>query len=105
MYGMMRVRWRTVDNPSGLPIDSLLKSSVQGGHTDVHALAVAGDRELSVMVWNYTDDAVPGESVNMTILLRNLPAGAKRFRRYRIAEEHSNAYEVWKKMGSPPSPE
>ena len=64
-------------------------------------LAVAGERELSVMVWNYTDDAVPGESVDMTMVLKGMPAGAKRFRHFRIDEEHSNAYETWKRMGAP----
>jgi len=101
MYGMMQGRRLAVDNPAGLPLDSLLKSSVAGGHMDVHALAVAGERELSVMVWNYTDDAVPGESVDMTMVLKGMPAGAKRFRHFRIDEEHSNAYETWKRMGAP----
>jgi xylan 1,4-beta-xylosidase len=103
MYGMMRGRRVPVDNPDGLPLDSLLIGSAYGGRTDVHALAVAGQRQLTVMVWNYMDDDLPGEAVNMTIRARHLPAGQLRFSHFRIDGEHSNAYEAWKKMGSPSS--
>jgi xylan 1,4-beta-xylosidase len=103
MYGMMQGRRVPVDNPSGLPLDSLLTGSVDRGRTDIHALAVAGQRQLTVMVWNYMDDDLPGEAVNMTILVRHLPAEQLQLRHFRIDEEHSNAYEVWKKMGSPSS--
>ncbi|MBN9384460.1 MAG: beta-xylosidase [Chitinophagaceae bacterium] len=103
MYGMMQGRRVPVENPAGLPLDSLLSNSLYGGRTDVHALAVAGVRQLTVMVWNYMDDDLPGEAVNMTILVRHLPAGQPRFRHFRIDEAHSNAYEAWKKMGAPSS--
>lgn len=103
MYGMMRGRRVPVDNPDDLPLDSLLISSAYGGRTDVHALAVAGQRQLTVMVWNYMDDDLPGEAVNMTIRARHLPAGRLRLSHFRIDGEHSNAYEAWKKMGSPSS--
>jgi len=105
MYGMMQGRRIPVENPSAVPLDSLLRSSVHGGHTDVQALAVAAERQLTLMVWNYTDDALPGEAVNMTIMARHLPAGQMRFQHFRIDEKHSNAYEVWKKIGSPSSVE
>ncbi|HVW61514.1 MAG TPA: hypothetical protein VHC48_15790 [Puia sp.] len=101
MYGMMQGRRVPVDDASNLPLDSLLISSVYGGRTDVHALAVAGHRQLTVMVWNYMDDDLPGEAVDMTRRVRHLPAGQLRFSHFRIDGEHSNAYEAWKKMGSP----
>jgi len=110
MYGMMQGRRIPVENPSGLPLDSLLSSSVQGGRVDVQALAVAGRRQLTVMVWNYMDDDLPGEAVNMTIQVRGLPfqvggvpVRQMQFRHFRIDETHSNAYAAWKKMGSPSS--
>lgn len=83
MYGMMRGRRVLVDSP------------------DVGALAVAGDRQLSIMVWNYTDDALPGFSEVLKILVKNLPAGRALYREFRIDETHSNAYEAWKQLGSP----
>ena len=36
--------------------------------------------------------------------LKGLPAGKIQFYHYRIDDENSNAYEVWKKMGSPENP-
>jgi xylan 1,4-beta-xylosidase len=55
------------------------------------------------MVWNYTDDALPGDSVDMQVLVTHLPPGMARFRHFRIDETHSNAYEIWKQMGAPSS--
>ncbi|MDO6430633.1 beta-xylosidase [Flavitalea sp. BT771] len=103
MYGMMPGRRIPVDNPSVIPLDSMMKSNVQGGRTDIHALAVAGARQLTVMVWNYTDDDLPGDSVGMHVLVTHLPSGMARFRHFRIDGTHSNAYEVWRQMGSPSS--
>ena len=83
MYGMMRGRRIHTDS------------------ADIGVLAVAGDRQMSIMVWNYTDDALPGDAVPVKILIKHLPAGQALFQQFRIDEEHSNAYEAWKKMGSP----
>lgn len=90
MYGMMQGRRILVEN---------------GGRIDIQGLAVAGERQLTLMVWNYTDDDLPGDSVDMTILAKHLPPGQMSFRHYRVDETHSNAYEVWKKIGSPSSVE
>jgi xylan 1,4-beta-xylosidase len=59
------------------------------------------------MIWNYQDDddlTGPASRVNLTI--SGLPADAKRMllRHYRIDQDHSNAYTVWKQLGSPQSP-
>jgi xylan 1,4-beta-xylosidase len=85
MYGMMRGRRVLLTGP------------------DSSALAVAGDRQLAVMVWNYTDDDLPGEAASVNLRLVHLPVGKARLEQYRIDEMHSNAYAVWKKMGAPPS--
>jgi xylan 1,4-beta-xylosidase len=37
-------------------------------------------------------------------LIKHLPAGKVKLTEYRIDADHSNAYETWKKMGSPQSP-
>jgi xylan 1,4-beta-xylosidase len=85
MYGMMRGR----------------RVGLAG--QDTAALAVAGDRQLAVMVWNYTDDDLPGEAIPVALQVQHLPVGHARLEQYRIDETHSNAYAVWKKMGSPPA--
>jgi xylan 1,4-beta-xylosidase len=37
-------------------------------------------------------------------MVKNLPKGKIKLTEYRIDNDHSNSYEVWKKMGSPQSP-
>lgn len=69
----------------------------------VQALAAADGNSVSVMVWNYHDDAIEGPSAPVTLLIKNIPARTALLQHYRIDEEHSNAYAVWKKMGSPQS--
>ncbi len=43
---------------------------------------------------------------DVEVRVKGLPAGVKRalVERYRLDETHSNAYTVWKAMGSPQSP-
>jgi xylan 1,4-beta-xylosidase len=56
------------------------------------------------MVWNYHDADLqsPGEIIEVNI--RGIPAQKIKLTEYRIDNEHSNAYELWKKMGSPQVP-
>jgi xylan 1,4-beta-xylosidase len=69
-----------------------------------NAYASADKRAMYVMVWNYTDDDLAGPPAAVNILLTHLPAKKFRLTEYRIDESHSNAYEAWKKMGSPQAP-
>lgn len=92
MYGLMRGRRIRPTYPSATP------------SSDIPAFAAADEHSLSVMVWNYTADDVPGPSQTTTIILTHLPAKKIKLIHYRIDDSHSNAYEVWKKMGSPQSP-
>ena len=40
----------------------------------------------------------------MALTIAGVPAAAARVTHYRVDREHSNTYEVWKKMGSPQAP-
>jgi xylan 1,4-beta-xylosidase len=70
-------------------------------------MAVRSDREISVLAWNYHDDDVPAAPSTVRINVNGVPDGRVLLRHYRIDETHSNAWTVWKRMGSPqdPSPE
>jgi xylan 1,4-beta-xylosidase len=103
MYGLMKGNRVAVDNPLEIPLDSLIKKSVHSGSTDIHALATAGAHTASVMVWNYEDKEAAGTPAPVTIVLKNLPARTVTAQHFRIDDQHSNAYETWKKMGSPQS--
>ena len=101
MYGLMNGSRLEVVNENQIPLDTLLKSGVRRNKPDVHALAVGDKRSASVMIWNYHDADVPRENIDVKVVLENVPSGKALLNHYRIDDHHSNAYEAWKKMGSP----
>jgi|GEM_PF-92034 len=104
MYSQMGGQRLEVRSTSGGQLGNILKDGVRGA-PDVYALAGLEEKKLSVMVWNYHDDDVPGPDARVTIALSGLHAqGPVKVTEYRIDENHSNAFTAWKKMGSPPSP-
>jgi len=105
MFGMMRGYKVPVVSNSVYNYLSVRDSSVRRSEPDVNGLASADDHCASVMVWNYHDKndlAVPAMPVSA--LVRGLPADRVLLTHYRIDQEYSNAYEAWKKMGSPQNP-
>jgi len=101
MYGLMGGNKIIVENSNEIPLDSLLKNSVHGSSADIHALASADKNTAVIMVWNYHDADVLNEASPVTVTIKNIPAKKILLQHYRIDKEHSNAYEAWKKMGSP----
>jgi xylan 1,4-beta-xylosidase len=58
-----------------------------------------------MMVWNYHDVDKKGESTEVSLEIAGIKAsGSATLTHYRIDDEHSNSYELWKKMGSPQAP-
>lgn len=66
-----------------------------------NAFVTADKHALYIMLWNYTDDDTASPTQTKNIQLTHLPAKNIKFTQYRIDDTHSNAYEAWKKMGSP----
>ncbi|HTS12906.1 MAG TPA: hypothetical protein VMH00_12370 [Candidatus Limnocylindrales bacterium] len=83
----------------------IIESGVRA-NPDVDALAARGKRSITVMIWNYHDDDVPGPNSQIALSLVKLPPEARRLRlrHYRIDRDHSNAYTVWLALGSPQNP-
>lgn len=69
-----------------------------------NAYASADTHSVSIITWNYADDDLPGPARETSIIVKNLPIGKIKLTEYRIDDDHSNSYAVWKKMGSPRSP-
>jgi len=88
-----------------IPLDDLMSKGVRQA-PDVDALATKSAHEAAVMVWNYHDDDLPAASAPVQVTVAGIPAGVKKvlLEHYRIDDTHSNAYTVWKAMGSPQSP-
>jgi xylan 1,4-beta-xylosidase len=86
-------------------VDDIMAGGVRGAE-DVDALATADSHQAAVMLWNYHDAEKAGEARPAAVAVNGIPAGVTRVRltHYRIDDTHSNAYTVWKLMGSPQKP-
>lgn len=104
MFGQMSGKRVEVTGNQKYDFKMVRDSSVRGKYADVNALASKDINSAAVMVWHYHDDDVKAEDAQIEIDLKGLPAGKLNFHHYRIDNENSNAYEVWKKMGSPENP-
>ncbi len=105
MAGLMRGNRIKVTSSGALGVDEILKNSVRQ-QPDIDGMATANDREMAVMLWNYHDDDAPAPPASVQVEIGGVPASATRVRveHFRIDENHSNAYTVWKEMGSPQKP-
>lgn len=87
------------------PLDAIVRDGVRTA-PDVGALAAIDGRKLTVFLWHYHDDDLPGPDASIDIALSHMPveAAQARITTYRIDSTHSNAFTVWKSMGSPTAP-
>jgi xylan 1,4-beta-xylosidase len=86
-----------------IALDEVLKNGIHD-HPDVGVLAARSDVDVSVMIWHYFDDDLPGPAARLAISVKDLPRaydGGAQLTHYRIDDAHSNAYAVWRSMGSP----
>jgi len=105
MAGLMRGDLVQTVSSGAAPLDSILKNSVRQA-PDIDALATSAAGEASVLLWNYHDDDVAAPGAAIAVSIQSIPATAHRvlLQHYRIDDQHSNAYTVWKDMGLPQSP-
>jgi xylan 1,4-beta-xylosidase len=105
MAGLMSGDRVQLTSSGAVGLDGILQSGVEAA-PDIDGMATRNDREMAVMVWNYHDDDVPAPAAPVHLSLAGLPAGAARplVEHYRIDADHSNAYSLWQRMGSPQQP-
>jgi xylan 1,4-beta-xylosidase len=108
MFSRMGGRRLPATSDQASTLDQILREGVRG-KPDVSALASLDGRRLAVLVWHYHDDDLPGDDARVDLVVTGLPAAttAARLEHFRIDDDHSNAFTVWKRMGRPekPSPE
>ncbi len=56
------------------------------------------------MIWNYHDVDTKGDIASINLKVNGVPSDKVTFTHYRIDDENSNSYQVWKEMGSPQNP-
>ncbi len=105
MFSLMGGQRLTVRSTGEVGLDAILKGGVRG-NPDVAALATLDSDRLSVLAWHYHDDDQPGPVAEVAMELTGLPAtnALALLHHYRIDQLHSNAFEAWKRMGSPQQP-
>jgi xylan 1,4-beta-xylosidase len=103
MFGMMKGKRVCVTGNRMYDLKTFVDSSVRQ-QTDIGAIASLDKKSATIMLWNYHDEDKQDAGEEIKIELNGLPASAATLTEYRIDNEHSNSYEVWKKMGSPQNP-
>jgi xylan 1,4-beta-xylosidase len=105
MLGLMEGERIHAESSAGLSLDTVLSSGARGA-PDINAFATRDEHALSVLVWNYQDDDVPATPalINLSIQGISVPAHRALLQHYRIDQISSNAYSIWKQMGSPQMP-
>jgi xylan 1,4-beta-xylosidase len=105
MLGMMSGSRVEASSTGSVPLDTLVSTGVRQA-ADVDAMATRDDRRAAVLLWNYhdADEAAPPTPAAVTV--NGIPPGVTRvlLQYFRIDDMHSNAYTVWKQMGSPQQP-
>lgn len=101
MLGLMGGDRITARSEGAAELDDVIASGVRA-KPDLNAMATRRASSAAVMVWNYHDDDAAAPPSPVMLQIRGLPAEAARVlvRHYRIDDEHSNAFTVWKRMGS-----
>jgi xylan 1,4-beta-xylosidase len=105
MFGLMGGTRLAVESTGEVDAETIRRDGVRG-KPDVSALASLQGGKLGVLVWHHHDDDVPGPDANVELSLSGLPGGGGPvlLEHFRIDREHSNAFEAWKRMGSPQTP-
>ena len=89
-----------------VPLEIMLREGVRE-QPDISALASGTQDRLWIMLWHYHDDDLTGPVADISLMVNSLKPTIRseaNLAHYRIDENHSNAFSVWKKMGSPQKP-
>ena len=104
MFGKMQGDFVEATSDRAYSLQMALDSSFRGAKTDIGTLATKRQKTASILVWNYHDVDIKGEKTQVSIEIAGINASSATLIHYRIDDEHSNSYELWKKMGSPKEP-
>ena len=105
MFALMSGNRVATTSTGSVPLDKLVATGVRES-ADVDAFATVDDRKAAVLVWNYHDADEPADPATTELRIQGVPRSVNRvlLQHFRIDQTHSNAYTVWKAMGSPQQP-
>ena len=105
MFSRMGAGRVAVTSDGAVELDTMLKQGVRE-RPDVAALASRDARRVTILAWHYHDDDVPGPDAAVSLAVEGLGTkqGKAKLQHFRVDTNHSNAFTVWKSMGSPQKP-
>jgi xylan 1,4-beta-xylosidase len=103
MLGRMLGDRVTVESSGALPLDLVRDTGVRD-RPDVNALASRSERTVSILLWNYHDDDLAAPAAEVELVVDGAQGRSVDVTHDRVDATHSNAYEAWKRMGSPQAP-
>jgi xylan 1,4-beta-xylosidase len=105
MFGKMSGERLKLTSSADAGVDILRDQGVRGT-PNISALASLANQQLYVLLWHYHDDDLPGPEAALEVSLVRLPwpDGIVQEKQFRIDTQHGNAFEFWKRLGSPASP-
>jgi xylan 1,4-beta-xylosidase len=105
MAGLLDGERVAASSTGAVPVETILAAGVRA-QPDIDVLATRKKGGAAVMLWNYADSnlAQPNAAVHLTI--QGIAPTVRRVlvEQFLIDENHSNAFTVWKQMGSPQNP-
>jgi xylan 1,4-beta-xylosidase len=105
MMGKMDGDRLKIQSTGEIPLDEIVARGVRAEKPDVSAMATIDGNNMAILTWHYHDDEIPGPDAAITMALKNIPHnGTVQMTQYLIDANHTNPYNLWKKMGSPPEP-
>ena len=105
MFGLLGDERITATSSGALPSEDVIRDGVRG-QPDINVISTRKDHEVEILIWNYHDDDLAAAPTLIDLALSGLPARTSRamLEHFRVDASHSNAFAVWKEMGSPQSP-
>jgi xylan 1,4-beta-xylosidase len=105
MAGLLDGERVATASSGAIPAESVVGSGVRQ-QPEVDALATRSGNSAAILLWNYQDDDTQGAAAPVRVAIHGVPPAIHRalLEEYRIDQSHSNAFQVWKLMGSPQEP-
>jgi len=105
MFSKMPAQRLAVESDGAVALADVVRNGVRE-KPDVSALASSASNRVVVMVWHYHDDDVEGPAADVELNVDGIPRQFHQasVHQFRIDADHSNAFTVWEKMGSPQKP-
>ncbi len=105
MLGLLGNQRVKATSSGALRSEDVIRDGVRG-QPDISVIATRKEHEAEILIWNYHDDDLPAEAIPIDLLVSGLPTKTSHglLEQFRIDVGHSNAFTVWKDLGSPQSP-